>query len=134
MLGCGVGEVFAGEWGCGGLRGHHGWGFAACGEVSAASDRELDGAIGEGGFGAGGSALGEAGVDGGFRAGVGEEQMLDDLLDVSRITRGILDQLDRAGIRVASSTVDVVGVPPLCMERRTGRRPEHSSLALGKDE
>ena len=37
--------------------------------------------MGEGGSGAGGSALGEAGVDGGFGAGVGEEQVLDDLLD-----------------------------------------------------
>ena len=65
----------------GGLRGDHGRGCAACGEVSASGDCELEDAMGEGGFGAGGSALGEAGVDGGFGAGVGEEQVLDDLLD-----------------------------------------------------
>ena len=38
-------------------------------------------AVGEGGCGARWSALGETGVDGGFSAGVGEEQVLDDLLD-----------------------------------------------------
>ena len=38
-------------------------------------------ALQEGGFGAGGCALGEAGVEGHLGAGVGEEQVLDDLLD-----------------------------------------------------
>ena len=33
------------------------------------------------GFGAGWRALGEAGTDGGFGAGVAEEEVLDDLLD-----------------------------------------------------
>ena len=65
----------------GGLWGHHGRSCAACGEVLASGDRELEDAMGEGRFGAGGSALGEAGVNGGFGAGVGEEQVLDDLLD-----------------------------------------------------
>ena len=81
MFGGGLGEVFAGEWMRGGLRGHYLGSFAACGEVSASGDRELKDATRERGSGAGGSALGEAGVDGGFGAGVGEEQMLDDLLD-----------------------------------------------------
>ena len=81
MLGSGLGEVFAGEWMRGGLRGHHRRGFAAFGEIAASGNRELEDAVREGGFGAGGSALGEAGVDGGFGAGVGEEQVLDDLLD-----------------------------------------------------
>lgn len=35
----------------------------------------------EAGFGAGWRALGEAGTDGGFGAGVAEEEVLDDLLD-----------------------------------------------------
>ena len=82
MFGCGLGEVFAGERVRGGLRGHYLRGFAACGKVSASGDGELGDAMREGGFGAGGSALHEAGVDGGFGAGVGEEQVLDDLLDV----------------------------------------------------
>src|SRR5216683_303708 len=81
MFGGGLGEVFAGERMHGGLRGHDRRGFAACGEVAASGDRELEDAVGEGGSGAGGSALGEAGVDGGFGAGVGEEEVLDDLLD-----------------------------------------------------
>ena len=81
MLGCGVGEVFAGEWVCRGLGDNDVRGLTAVGEVSASGDRVLNEAIGEGGFCAGGSALGQAGVDGGFGAGVGEEQMLDDLLD-----------------------------------------------------
>ena len=55
--------------------------FAACWEVSAASDGELKDALVEGGFGAGGSAFGQAGIDGGFGARVGEKQVLDDLLD-----------------------------------------------------
>jgi len=81
MFGGGVGEFVAGEWMRGGLRGDHRRGFAACGEVPASGDRELEDALGEGGSGAGRGAFGEAGVDGGFGAGVGEEQMLDDLLD-----------------------------------------------------
>ncbi len=81
MFGGGLGEGFAGEGMRGGLRGHYRRGFAACGEVVASGDRELEDAMRDGRFGAGGSALGEAGVDGGFGAGVGEEQVLDDLLD-----------------------------------------------------
>src|ERR1700733_9402938 len=55
--------------------------FVAGGEVSAAGDGVLKDALPEGGLGAGRCALGEAGVDGGFGAGVGEEKMFDDLLD-----------------------------------------------------
>jgi len=50
-------------------------------EVTAASDGVAGDALGEGGFSASGRTLGEAGVDCGFCAGVGKEQMLDDLLD-----------------------------------------------------
>ena len=81
MFGGGLGEVFAGEGMRGGLRGHHLGGFATCWEVRASGDGKLKDALGESGSGAGGSALGEARVDGGFGAGVGEEQVLDDLLD-----------------------------------------------------
>jgi hypothetical protein len=77
----GMGEVFAGEWMCGGLRGHHGRGLAAKWKVAASGDRELQDAMREGGLGSGGSAFGETGVDGGFRAGVGEQEVFDDLLD-----------------------------------------------------
>jgi hypothetical protein len=65
----------------GGLRGDDLGGLAAGGEVSASGDCDLKDAVREGGRGARGSSFGEAGVDGGFGAGVGEEQMLDDLLD-----------------------------------------------------
>ena len=81
MFGGGLGEIVAGDWVGGGLRGYHLRGFATCGEVSATGDCDLKHAIGEGGPGASGSALGEAGVDGGFGAGVGKEEMLDNLLD-----------------------------------------------------
>ena len=81
MLGGGSGQVFAGEGMRGGLGGHHGRSCAACGEVLASGDRELEDAMGECGFRAGGSALGEADANGGFGAGVSEEQVLDDLLD-----------------------------------------------------
>jgi hypothetical protein len=77
----GLGEVFSGEWLRGGLRGDYRGSFAAGGEVSASGDGELEDTMREGGSGAGGSALGEAGVDGGFGAGIGEQQVLDDLLD-----------------------------------------------------
>src|SRR5258708_3599508 len=72
MFGGGLGEVFTGEGMRGGLRGHHRRGFAAGGEVAASGDRELEDAVSDGGSGAGRSALGEAGVDGGFGACVGE--------------------------------------------------------------
>src|SRR5438067_117668 len=65
MFGCGVGEVFAGKSMGGGLRGDDLGGFAACGEVSASGDCALEDAVREVGPGAGGSALGEAGDDGG---------------------------------------------------------------------
>ena len=81
LFGGSCGEVGTGEWMRGWPRSNHGRGLAACGEVSAAGDGELKDAVREGGFGASGSALGQAGIDGGFGAGVGEEQVLDDLLD-----------------------------------------------------
>ena len=83
MFGGGLSKVFAGEWMRGGLRGHYLGGFAAGGEVAASGDREPEDAMRDGRFGAGGNALGEAGVDGGFGAGVGEKQVLDDLLDAT---------------------------------------------------
>lgn len=63
------------------LRCDHGRGFAASGEVSASGDGILEDALPQSGLGAGGGVFGETGIDGGFGAGVGEEQMLDDLLD-----------------------------------------------------
>src|ERR1700722_1155104 len=63
------------------LRYDHGWGFAACGEVSAPRNCVLKDALPQSGLGTGGSALGEAGVDGGFGARISEKEMLDDLLD-----------------------------------------------------
>ena len=81
MFGGGLGEIVAGEGMRGGLRGDDLWGLAACGEVPAFRDSELEDPVGERGPGAGGSAFDEAGDDGGFGTGVGEEQVLDDLLD-----------------------------------------------------
>jgi small-conductance mechanosensitive channel len=41
---------------------------------------------------------------------------------IDRMTREILDRLDRAGIQVASATLDVVGVPPLRLDGQVTRR------------
>jgi hypothetical protein len=81
VFGDGVGEGFAGEWMRGGRRGDQGRGFASGWEVSETDEGVLTAMLQEGGFGAGGRALGETGVDGGFGAGVAEKQVLDDLLD-----------------------------------------------------
>src|SRR5438309_1474004 len=106
VFGCGLGEVFAGEQVSAGLRGHDGRGCAASGEVSASGDRVLGDASGDGGFGAGGSALGEAGADGGFSAGVGEEQMLDDLLDAPFVGAGGWLELGLGGVEVVERDGD----------------------------
>jgi hypothetical protein len=110
MFGGGVGEVFSGEWMRSGLRGHHLGGFATVGEVAASGDRELEDSVGEGGPCAGGSALGEASVDGGFGAGVGEEQVLDDLLDAPLVWAGA--ELGLSGVeaseRVGNLALEVV--------------------------
>ena len=81
VFGDGVGEVFAGEWkrcrsGRDGRRG-----FAAGWKVAEMDERVLPEALQDGGFGAGGCALGDAGVEGHLGAAVTEEQVLDDLLD-----------------------------------------------------
>jgi hypothetical protein len=81
VFGDGVGEFFAGERklcrsGCYGRRG-----FAAGWKVAEMDESILPEALQEGGFGAGGCALGDAGVEGHLGAAVTEEQVLDDLLD-----------------------------------------------------
>lgn len=82
MLARRFGEFFAGEWVWGGgLRGDEGRGLAPCGEVSPTRDGVLEDALGHAGSGTGGSALGETAIDGGFSLRVGQEKMLDDLLD-----------------------------------------------------
>jgi len=70
------------------------------GEVSAAEESELGDAVGESGFGAGGSPFGQAGVDGGSGAGVGEEQVLDDLLDAPFVGAGGWMELSLGGVEV----------------------------------
>src|SRR5882762_8326349 len=64
MFGGGLGEIVAGERMRGGLRGDDLWGLAACGEVPAFRDSELEDPVGKRGPGAGGSAFDEAGDDG----------------------------------------------------------------------
>jgi len=81
VFGGGLDEGFAGEWVSGRLRRDERRGLTASGEVTATSDCILKDALPEGGLGASRSAFREAGVDTGFGAGVGEEQVLDDLLD-----------------------------------------------------
>jgi len=81
VCGGGLSEGFAGEWMRGWLRGDHRRGFATCRKVATTSDSVAEDVLGEGGFGAGGCAFRETGVDGSFGARIGEEQMLDDLLD-----------------------------------------------------
>jgi hypothetical protein len=81
VFGYGLGEGFAGA-----RRRAGGWSdqrrsFAAGWEVAEVDEGVLTEMLQEAGFGAGGRALGEACVDGGFGAGVGEEEVLDDLLD-----------------------------------------------------
>ena len=63
------------------LRCNHGRGLPSYGEEPATGDRELHDTVREVRSGEGGSALGEADANGGFGAGVSEEQVLDDLLD-----------------------------------------------------
>jgi hypothetical protein len=81
VFGDGVGEGFAREWICGGRRGDQGRGFASSWEISEMDEGVLTAMLHEAGFGASGRALGEAGANGGFGAGVAEKQVLDDLLD-----------------------------------------------------
>lgn len=81
VFGGSVGKGFAGEWVRGWLWRNHLWRFTAKGKVSAAGDSVLKDTLPERGLCSGGSAFGEAGVDGGFGAGVGEEKVFDDLLD-----------------------------------------------------
>ena len=81
VFGDGVGEVFAGERkrcrsGRDGRRG-----FAAGWKIAEMDKSGLPEALQEGGFGASGCALGDAGVEGHRGAAVTEEQVLDDLLD-----------------------------------------------------
>ncbi len=97
-FGGGVGEQLAGESMGGWLRRDDGWRLAACGEVAATSDRVLKDALWDGGLSAGGSALDEAGVDDGFGAGVGEEQVLGDLLDAPFTGRRGWSELGLVGV------------------------------------
>ena len=81
-------------------------GFASCWEVSAASDCILKDAVCDGGCGAGWSALGEAAVDDRFGAGIGEEQMLDDLLNAPLILVGGWAELGLDGTQAVKGRGD----------------------------
>ena len=81
VFGYGLGEGFAGERRVGGRRSDRRRGFAPGWEVAKMDEGVLTEMLQEAGFGAGGRALDEAGGDGGFGGGVGEQEMLDDLLD-----------------------------------------------------
>ena len=58
------------------------WGFASVGEVSETDEGVLAEILGDAGIGAGRGAFGEAGVESHLGAGVAEQEMLHDLLDV----------------------------------------------------
>ena len=72
-----------GRFGC-----DHGRRRAAAGEVAKVTNGDLLDALECGGLGDGGAAFGQAGVEGHLGAGVGEEEMLDDLLDGPLVGRG----------------------------------------------
>ena len=101
VFGGGLSESLAGEWVRGGLRHDHRRGCAAKREVSATTDRILKDTLPERGLCASGRAFGETGVDGGFSAGVGEEQMFDDLLDAPFVQARRWRELSLGGVESA---------------------------------
>jgi hypothetical protein len=89
------------------LRCDHRRGFAAYGKVSATCDGVLKDALPENGLGSRGRAFGETGVDGGFGAGVGEEQVLDDLLDAPFVGACAWLELGLCGVESAEGGCDL---------------------------
>jgi hypothetical protein len=63
--------------------------------------------MGEGRSGAGGSPLGEAGANGGFGAGISEEQVLDDLLDAPLVGVGGWLELGLSGVEAVEGVGDL---------------------------
>ncbi len=80
-----LGKFFAGEWRRAGGRADWRGGFAAAWEVSESRDRILTDTLLERGLSAGGSSLGQATVDRYLSVGIGEGEMLGDLLDAPLI-------------------------------------------------
>jgi hypothetical protein len=83
VVGGSVGEIFAAEGMC--CRGHgcnQGRGLAAVGKISEMDESVLAEMLRDAGFGFGGGAFGEAGVESHLGAGVAEQKVLHDLLDV----------------------------------------------------
>jgi hypothetical protein len=107
VFGGSSGEVFAGERMGGWLRRDDRRSFASKGEVSVTGDRVLKDSLPEGGSSAGGGAFGEAGVDGGFGAGVSEKQVLDDLLDAPLAGVRRQAELGLSGIEFAERGCDL---------------------------
>jgi hypothetical protein len=91
-----------------------GWGrhwrgsFAAGWEVAEAHDGILFDVLNQAGFGTGWSAFEEAGVEGVFGAFVGEQKMLDDLLDGPTIGTRRRTQLGLGGVEAMERTGDFV--------------------------
>jgi hypothetical protein len=81
MFGCGGGERFAAEWVLGWSRRNHCRGFASVWEVAETDEGVLAQVLRDAGFCAGGSSLGETGIQSQLGAGVAEQKMLHNLLD-----------------------------------------------------
>lgn len=96
-----LGEFCAGERMNGSGGGHERRSLASSWKVADADDRVLADALQEIWPGLGGSAFGEAGVEGGFCAGVGEEQVFDDLLNAPFIRTRWRTELRLASIKAA---------------------------------
>jgi hypothetical protein len=83
VVGCCLGEVFtADRMSCWGDRCDQRRSLAAARKISEMDEGVLAEMLGDAGFGAGRGAFGEAGVESHLCAGVGEEKMLHDLLNV----------------------------------------------------
>jgi hypothetical protein len=101
VFGYSSGEGFAGARRVGGGWSDQRRSFAAGWEVAEVDEGVLTEMLEETGFGAGWRAFGEAGVDGGFGAGVGEEEVLDDLLDAPVVGARRGTKLGLGGVEAA---------------------------------
>ena len=104
----GFSELVAGEW-MGGRSGcDERGGCTACGEVAATRDGVLEDALFEVRGGASGSAFDEPSVNCSFGLGIGEEEMLDDLLNAPLVGARVWAELGLGGIESADGGGDVV--------------------------
>jgi hypothetical protein len=130
VFGDGLRKSFAGERKGGRRRRNQLRGFTAGWEVAKPDERVLTEVLQKVGFGAGWRALSEAGVDGGLGAGVGEKQVLDDLLDAPLAGAREWAELGLRGIEPAEG-VGELAIEALQIGVHMGRITLHASLAEG---